>query len=488
MFFKNIDWLLIAELTYLGILIIVCLRIIYDTRTSTKTLAYLLFAVFVPVIGMISYFFLGINYRKRNLYSKKLLADDTLQQKMEAEIQKSTEEILAANPPEIKKNRELACLLLKDNMSPLTDSNRVKLLFNGEEKFPEVLEALKQAKNHIHIEYYIFEDDEIGNQIKEILIQKAAEGVEVRLIYDDFGSSSIRRKFVPGLIENGVEAYPFYRVLFLLFANRLNYRNHRKIIIVDGHTAFVGGINISDRYINNGNKKNRIYWRDTHLRIDGAGCQYLQYLFLCDWNFCSDQQLQPTKMFFPKPKTYETDTLVQIAAGGPDSKTPGILFSLLQAINLAKKEILITTPYFIPGDSLLDALIVAALSGVSVKLLVPGISDSRFVNAAAHSYYDDLLDAGVEIYFYKKGFIHAKTLVYDGAVAAVGTANMDYRSFELNFEVNAFIYDPHIAKQLTKAFYDDLEHAERIDIVRWEKRAFLKVMFEKTARMLSPLL
>lgn len=488
MLYKEWDWVLIGEIVYVIVLIIVCLRIIYDTRTSTKALAYLLFAVFVPFVGIIFYFSVGINYRKRKLYSKKFFADDAFQRQLEIDIKRSTAKAINSDTPEIRQNKELAYLLLKDNLSPLTEKNKVKLLFNGEEKFPEVLQALEAAKHHIHIEYYIFEDDTIGNSIKDALIKKAKEGIEVRFIYDDFGSRSIRRKLIPQLRENGVEAYPFYKILFIPFANRLNYRNHRKIIIIDGVTAFTGGINVSDRYINSPKNKNEYFWRDTHLRIDGAGCKYLQYLFMCDWNFCSDNKLHPNYLYFPDSPVFNTDTAVQIAASGPDSQTPGILFSLLQAINLAQKEILITTPYFIPGESLLDALIVASLSGVNVKLLVPGISDSRLVNAAAHSYYDDLLEAGVEIYLYQKGFIHAKTLVADGKLAAVGTANMDYRSFDLNFEVNAFIYDSEIASELTMAFYRDLSNAEKIDRDRWEKRAFIKFMFEKTARMLSPLL
>ena len=248
-------------------------------------------------------------------------------------------------------------------------------MVNGENKFPEVLKALRTAKNHIHIEYYIFEDDEIGKAIEDILIQKAKEGATVRFIYDDFGSRSIRRKLVKRLKNGGIKVFPFAKVIFIAFANRLNYRNHRKIIVVDGKTAFTGGINVSDRYINNSNDIKKLFWRDTHLRIDGPGVQYLQYLFLCDWNFCARDTVQPDEFYFPRKKNFPANAnkVVQIAASGPDSDTPTIMFSLLQAINLATKEILITTPYFIPGNSLIDALIIAALSGISVKLLVPGI-------------------------------------------------------------------------------------------------------------------
>jgi cardiolipin synthase len=482
------NWLLIAEIAYLLILGLVCLRIIYDTRSTTKTLAYLLFAVFVPFFGMIFYFFFGINYRHRKMYSKKLYENDDLAAKFKQDIIQYSTQTLQENTAKILGNKELAFMVLKDSMSPLTSKNTVKLLINGENKFPEVLEAIQNAKYHIHIEYYIFEDDEIGIALGEAMIAKAKEGVKVRFIYDDFGSRDIRKKLVPWLVENGVEAYPFLKVHFILLANRLNYRNHRKIIVIDGFTAFIGGINVSDRYINGVN--NQLYWRDTHLRIDGPGSLYLQYLFLCDWNFCADEILQPDNIFFPPlPAQVTADNkIVQIAASGPDSESPTILFSILQAINLATTEILITSPYFIPGESLLDALTIASLSGISVKLLIPGKSDSRLVNAAARSFYNDLLYAGVEIYQYKRGFVHAKTMVTDKKVAMVGTANMDFRSFDLNFEVNAIVYDTEIATELTTIFYNDLKDAEKIDAVKWAERPLHKQLLEKAARLLSPLL
>jgi len=484
------DWLLIGEIAYLLLLGLVCLRIIYDTRSTTKTLAYLLFAVFVPVFGMVFYFFFGINYRHRKMYSKKLYENDELATQFRNDLLNYSQQTLIENNEIILSNKELAFMLLKDSMSPLTADNKVKLLLNGEEKFPEVLRAIAAARHHIHIEYYIFEDEEIGRTLADALMKKAQEGVKVRFIYDDFGSRDIRKKLVPKMKEAGVEAFPFLKVHFILLANRLNYRNHRKIIVIDGTTSFVGGINVSDRYINSSSRPKNNYWRDTHLRIDGPGTQYLQYLFLCDWNFCSENSVAPEECFFPKPleQPGSENTVVQIAASGPDSESPTILFSILQAINLATEEILITSPYFIPGESLLDALTIASLSGLSVKLLVPGKSDSILVNSAARSYYNDLLAAGVEIYQYQKGFVHAKTLVADRKLAIVGTANMDFRSFDLNFEVNAIVYDTGIANQLASVFYDDLKDAEKIDATVWAARPWYKQLLEKAARLLSPLL
>lgn len=486
------NWVVVLDIFYVVILVLVCLRIIYDTTSTNKTLAYLLLVIFIPVVGMLFYFSFGINYRKRRVYSKKLIEDDALRGQVIREVILETEHNLRNQVNIIGDAKSLVHLLLRDSFSPLTTGNSAKLLLNGEQKFPEVFRALEGAKHHIHIQYYIFENDVIGNQVKEILIRKAAEGVRVRFIYDAFGSRSIRKKFLRELRGAGVEAFPFNRIRFIPLANRLNYRNHRKIIVVDGHCGFLGGINISDRYINDpagkATGRQKVFWRDTHLRIDGPGVQYLQYLFFCDWNFCAGQKLQPEPLYFDDRRQPGGEESVQIAASGPDSPASTIMLSLLKAINLAKEEILITTPYFIPGETILNALKVAALGGVAVRILAPGISDSKLVNAAAWSYYDDLLRAGVEIYLYYKGFIHVKTMVVDDYLSIVGTANMDYRSFDLNFEVNAVVYGEKLAGQLRTTFFEDLEFAEKIEARTWRKRPMFRQLPEKIARLLSPLL
>jgi len=486
---QDIRWILILEIIYILVIIATCLRIVYDTRSTTKTLAYLMLTVFFPVVGIVIYFCVGTNYRKRKLYTKKIVKDVQMQLKIRDQIYLESEKIWNTVPDGILKYQKLAQLLLNDGTSYLSGNNKIDILLNGEEKFPEVLRSLDQAKDHIHIEYYIYEDDEIGNAIKDILIKKAQAGVKVRLIYDDFGSRSIRKNVVRELIAAGVQAYPFYKVLFIALANRLNYRNHRKIIVIDGCVGFTGGINVSDRYINTAaNRSKQVYWRDTHVKITGTGVYYLQYLFICDWNFCSDEELGPQPGFFCEPDEEEMGSIVQIAASGPDSDNPTILFSLIQAIGMAEKEILITTPYFIPGESLLDAMVVAALSGVKVKLLVPDKSDSLMVASAARSYYGELMKAGVEVYLYKKGFIHAKTMVSDGQLSVIGTANMDNRSFELNFEVNCVIYDSKTAGKMTSIFYKDLEDSVQINAEEWEKRPLYKQFPEKLSRLFSPLL
>ena len=478
--------LILSLIIYLTILVSVCIRIIFKTHSTNKTLAYLLFCTFIPVIGIIFYITFGVNYWKIKKYNKKSDADKKLLLNIEQHIKQFSEVTLISTDDAVKQNAELSSMLLMDLGSPLTAGNKIKLLINGENKFPNMLQAIKNAKQHIHLEYYIFECDEIGFELIEILIQKAKDGVEVKMIYDDFGSPTIKKKIESRLRDAGVEIFPFYKIQFYFFATRINYRNHRKIVVVDGCTAFVGGINVSDRYINK--NEHDLFWRDTHVRIDGPAVYYLQYLFMADWHFCCGRYFFANEKYFPLIKPFIENSYAQITASGPNSIQPSVMYSILQAIYLAKDEILITTPYFIPGDSINDALKIAALSGLKVKLLVPGVCDSKIVNAASQSNYNDLLIAGVEIYLYKKGFVHAKTMVTDGKLVILGTSNMDRRSFDLNFEVNAIFYDTKTANELRDVFFNDLQYSEKINKEQWLQRKWYIQFPEKLARLLSPVL
>jgi len=487
MFFEQAKWLIVIELLYALSIILVCIRIIWDTRSVSKTLAYLLFVIFVPVFGVIFYFSFGINYRKRKIYNKKLIIDKHFQKNLEQRLSENDQKVLATERLSIKKNRKLIRLLSNQKIerSYVLPNSEIKLLNNGEVFFPLLFDEIRKAKKHIHIEFYIYEDDNIGNQLKDLLIQKAKEGVEIRFIYDDFGSKSIRKTIAKELTKNGIQAYPFHKIKLIYLANRMNYRNHRKIVIIDGITSFIGGINVSDRYINN--SEDKLYWRDTNLMIKGFSSLTLQRVFLSDWNFSSNENLTINANYFPfneieNPENY----YAQIVSSGPDSDLPNILYSIIQAVNSAQKEVLLTTPYYIPDTSLQEALIIAALSGIDIKLLVPKIGDSKIVNIATQSFFDDLLKAGVQIYLYEKGFIHAKTFVVDGKLASVGTANLDMRSFDLNFEVSALVYDKQIAQQVRNSFYKDLENSIPIDTERWSNRPKLKRITEKIVRLVSP--
>jgi len=481
-------WVIIAEIAYFLILGVTCLRIVFDTGSVSKTLAYLLFAVFVPVIGIIFYFSFGINYRKRKIYYKKLNVDEQFKKEVYRLFQAHNLEEAIHNDEVLLKSERLIKLLAnkKSNRAFLLPNNDVRLLFNGEEKFDALIADLQQAQHHIHIEYYIYDNDKIGNTIKNILLEKAKQGVKVRVIYDDFGSKDIRRNIVKELRKNGVEAHPFNKIRLLLLANRLNYRNHRKIVIIDGIIAYTGGINISDKYINTANSN--LYWRDTHVRIKGTGALALQQIFISDWNFSSGQHLPVTgNRYFPfKNMEQFGESKLQVISSGPDSDLPNILLATLQAIHMAQSEILLTTPYFIPDESLQQSLVMAAMSGIDVKLLVPEKGDSKIVDSASRIYFEELLQAGVKIYLYEKGFIHAKTFVVDGILASVGTANLDLRSFDLNFEVSALIYDAKIAEQLKKGFYNDLKYSKQLFYTRWIKRSLWIKGLERVLRLISP--
>jgi cardiolipin synthase A/B len=482
------NWELFADIAYVVVIILASLHIIYNVRSNEKALAYVLLTILLPFIGIAVYLAFGLNYRQHKLYSKKIIRDKKILHEVQKRITLESEKAWSAPDPEIKKHKKLALYLLNDGMSPLAAGNRVDLLINGEEKFPVLLDAMRNAKHHIHIQYYIFENGDIAEQIKNVLIQKAKEGVQIRFTYDDFGSRSIRKKFVKELRDAGVEAYPFYKIIFILLANRVNFRNHRKVVIIDGCIGFTGGINVSDKYINDPDKPGQLFWRDTHVKITGPGVYYLQYLFICDWNFCSGKTLKVHPDYFCLRPTANGSATVQAASSGPDSDLPTLRNSIEQVIGLAEQELLITTPYFIPGQSIMSALHVAALSGVKIKLLVPFKSDSGLVNVAARANYGELLAAGVEIFQYTKGFVHAKTMVSDGQLVIVGTANMDHRSFEMNFEVNCIIYDAKTAKKLRDVFFDDLQDAVKIDPAAWRRRPWYKKFAEKFVSLFSPLL
>lgn len=471
---------------YFLVLLVVGVRIIINTTTPSKGIAYILLVIIFPIVGIIIYLSVGLNYRKRKLYKKKIDIDERIFPEVEARRAAYSQRALVKHTETLGSFKSLVSFVGRKGI--ISDNNEVQLLTNGEEKFPQLITDLKAAKHHIHIEYYIYENDKIGKEIAEILIAKAKEGVEVRFIYDDFGSKGIRSNIAKQLRENGVKAFPFYKINFIQLANRVNYRNHRKIIVIDGKTGYIGGINVSDKYINP--SPNDLFWRDTHLKITGNTVLDLQYTFLTDWNFCAQKNLGFSTEYFPIDTIDDKqgDQLVQIVSSGPDSEYPNILYSLIQTILLAKKELLITTPYFIPSSSFLNAIKIATLSGVEVKLLIPGVSDSFIVNTTSQSFYQELLEAGVRIFQYNKGFVHAKTLVCDGFISSVGTANLDNRSFDLNFEVNAVIYDKKIASQLSKQFAVDLESSEELTLEEWKKRPLYKKFIESVLHLFSAIM
>lgn len=484
LFFREqglIIWILIIALA-----VVTSFRVILDTRSPTKTAAYLLLIALLPIGGPILYFLVGINYRKRKIYNKKLISNEVLFEQVKSRILSNTLALQQQYHHVLTPYTDLIELLIGDTLSPLSN-NKVTLLINGEQKFNALCEALENAHQYIHMEYFIFEDDTIGNKVKDILIRKAKEGVTVRFIFDDFGSHDLWDNIVDELREQGVLIFPFYRIMFPIFANRINYRDHRKVVIIDGKIGFVGGINVSDRYIND--DPHKMYWRDTHIKIEGSAVLTLQYHFLSNWNFCSGENLGYEPQFFPEEQAIERgDDLIQIITSGPDYPRPSIMLAYFTAIMMAKKCVYITSPYFIPNESILNAIKKAALSGRDVRLLLPGISDTKLVNAASRFYFNELLPCGVKIYLYQKGFIHAKTMIIDDTVTFIGTTNMDLRSFELNFEIDAVIYSSDFNQKVTNVFFEDLSNSRMVTLEEWSNRNKIGVFVDSLARILAPLL
>ena len=470
---------------YIAILIYTLFRILFDTYNSNKALAYILLVIIAPVIGIIVYFSFGINYRKHKIYSKQVKIDQELRDQITGLYQHQINALTEKDKDILGNYHSLARFLLTDSHE-LIGTNEYKLLMNGENKFPEMFEAISAAEHHVHIEYYIWENDTRGNQLKDLLIRKVKDGVRVRVIYDAFGSSGIRNNIVREMKKAGVQVFPILKIKLVFLANRINHRNHRKIVVIDGKIGFVGGINISDRYDNR--LDNKVFWRDTHLKLEGLTVGSLQRHFITNWNFCSGENLIVNKKFFPhshSPQLSELKEPAQIVAGGPDYKRSYIQLSFFKIFTLAKEKLYITTPYFIPDESTIIALQQAALGGVDVRLIVPEESDSRIVSAATKYYLKGLLSAGVKVYLYQKGFVHAKTIVADTFLSVVGTANMDIRSFDLNYEINAIIYGREFGKKMEDMYYNDLKECREISYSDWEKISKWRKLGYTIARLLS---
>lgn len=471
-------------LYYLAIFIVV-INILLENRNPLKTHSYLLLLLLLPVIGLVIYLFFGQHIRKRRIFSKNQLINSAFGQKYVDEYL-TLENVTPVHKALVSEQFDKLIRFLNRDLSPLSENNKITLLKNGEEKFPVLLEALKEAKNHIHIEYYIFTDDEIGGAVSEILIEKAKQGIEVRMIVDGVGSLALKKAYFEKMKNAGVEIYEFMPVLFPSFTSKINYRNHRKVVVIDGAISFTGGINVDDRYINNG--KYSTYWRDTHIKLEGSAVKTLQFLFILNWQFVSKQPWIPTEKHFPQSLPPLGSSYVQVNASGPDWDLASIMDSFCLAINSARNSLQIVTPYFIPNESIMNGIITSAKSGVSVEIMIPHASDSWIVQAASMSFMKQLLKAGVKVYLYKKGFLHSKTLTVDKSVSVVGTANMDHRSFDLNHEVNTYIYDPLIASQLNKNFEADKLDCVLLNLKDWRNRSLRQKLLESICRLLAPLL
>lgn len=475
-FYNFMSFLLRVNIVWIGLVIFL------ENNNPSRTMAWLLVLILLPVVGFFLYILFGRNYRKKRKAKAKILSDSDRMEKA-AEIQSNLLEYIDLPNSDHPGNRRLMQLLLKNAKAPFSLSNEVTVLTNGLSKFNRLFTCIKEAKDHIHLEYFIIKEDRIGNELRELLIQKSQEGVKVRLVFDDVGSLELSRKYINGLKSAGVEVYSFFKVPIPLFSRDLNYRNHRKIVVIDGEIGFVGGLNIGDEYIGNSEKFD--FWRDTHLEIKGEAVYALQTIFLNDWNYVAGQEVQGVR-YYPEIKV-SNKSLVQIAASGPDSEWKSILQAFYKMIANASQKIWITTPYLVPEESILMGLKTAALSGIDVKIIIPSQPDHFFVYWASQANIQQLLEAGVKIYQYKNGFIHSKIMIVDKLVATVGTANLDIRSMEINFEVNAFLYDVDVISRLEEDFIQDLEDSTVFELAIFKQRKFHRKFLEAMGRLVSPL-
>lgn len=476
----------ILSATNFVLIFVICVVMIHNKRDPIRTTMWIIVLIFIPIVGLIFYIFFGQNYRKTKIFNRKTLKDlKYIDRMIKQQLHMVRNDEVFEYYPDKVKFKNIITLLLNNSKALLTEYNNIEVYNGGREAFEGIKKALLEATDSIHLEFYIINNDKIGNEIKDILLQKAQEGVEVRIIYDDVGSWSLSKKYINELKRAGVDIYPFMRVTFPILTSKINYRNHRKIIVVDGKIGFMGGINIADRYIDGGIFG---HWRDTHLRIEGEAVQMLQSIFLVDWYFVSKEiLLRRRKKYFPG-HFVDTRHLVQIATSGPDSDWASIMQAYFAAINNAKRHIYINTPYFTPNESILTAIKTASLSGIDVRILLPEKSDSKLVYWSTLSYLTELMEAGVKVYLYRKGFNHAKVITIDGTFAAVGSANIDIRSFEHNFEVTAIIYDEEITRKIERQFHIDLRHSNQINYKEWNKRPFYITFKEGFARLFTPLL
>lgn len=458
--------------------------VLLENRSPLKTISWILVLIFLPIFGFVVYLVFGQSFRKRKMFNMKGLGDLKWLQVMSQDQKLRLDKNRFLKDERLHEKKNIMTLLLNNSKALLSGYNKVKILNDGKETFTEIFKALRKAKDHIHLEYYIIEDGELATELLEILVDKARNGVEVRVIYDDVGSWQLSKNYVETLKEAGVKVQAFLPVRFPILTSRVNYRNHRKIIVIDGTTAFVGGLNFADRYLH-GIPEIGI-WRDTHLKVKGEAASSLQIVFLIDWYFVRQEVLLNEK-YLPNKKAKEK-CLLQITASGADSDWASIMQAYFSAISSAKRNVYISSPYFMPNSSILMALKTSAMSGVDVRILIPSKSDSFMTYWGTLSYIEELLEAGVRIYFYKAGFNHSKIMTVDGILATVGTANMDVRSFEQNFEVNALVYDEKVTLELRERFLEDLQQSEEVILEQWVKRSKSQKMKESVARLFTPLL
>lgn len=473
--------MLLLHLIFLSIyiiIVVVCMvDVLMENRQPVKTMAWLMVLTFAPILGMVLYFFFGQNTRKKRLISQRSI-DQLDKHSMLGFVEQKNLHIPEAY-------RTLIQLFTNQSLSLPFKDNEVDVYTSGYEFFPALLAEIAAARHHIHLDVYIFEDDALGHLVADALISKAHQGVEVRLIYDDVGCWQVPSSFFEHLREAGIDVHAFMPVKFPAFTSKVNYRNHRKLCVIDGTTAFIGGMNIARRYVQG--RRNRP-WRDTHLRIRGGAVYAVQRAFLLDWYFV-DRTLITHRKYYPPITTAQNNCLAQVVTSSPIALWPDIMQGYVRILLEARHYVYIETPYFLPTEPILFAMRTAAIAGVDIKLMVPRKSDAKLVEWASTSYLREALEAGITICLYEDGFNHSKLLVCDDMLCTCGSTNVDFRSFENNFESNIFFYDRDMALRFKQIFITDLEHCTQIEnVADLPHRNFGQRLWESVVRLLSPLL
>ncbi len=463
---------LVLYIIFIVLIVGAVIIVISENSNPIRTLAWILVLLFLPGIGLAFYYFFGRDNRKAKQLSTKYKSKVKLLSFNSVMVDESVQVL-----PEYK---TLVRLLEYSNNASVLKGSEVEVITTGERKFSALMDDLNNARHHIHMEYFIFYNDETGKMVKELLMRKASEGVKVRFLYDNVANWFVPAKFYNEMKQSGVEVSPFTKVILPALHSKVNYRNHRKVVVIDGHIGYIGGMNIANEYYKDLN------WRDTHLRIAGKGVYGLQANFLIDWYFAVGETVEDRKCF--PPCEIKTNNLMQVAAGGPVSTYRNLMLATANIIVTAKKYLYIQTPYFLPTEALVHALESAALGGVDVRLMVSAQSDSPYVDPAARSYYGDLLRAGLRIYELQGKFIHAKTIVADDYISVIGSANMDFRSFESNFEINCYLYDSELALRNKEIFLEDLKQCRELNYQEWLERPWWKRFFESLMRLFAPLM
>ena len=454
--------------------------IFIERKEPTTTWAWLIILIALPGIGLILYLLLGQNLSRQKIFREKKLADKIKRYKLISNHE------LPNFDSEINENYEDLILMNYNHSGAVyTTGNEVKTYINGEDKFRDLFNDIRAAKSFIHIEYYIFRYDDLGRALIKELHEKTKDGVEVRLVIDGMGSKRITKKIIKEIESYGIKVAVFFPGVLPHINTRINYRNHRKIVVIDGKIGYVGGFNVGNEYVNKG--KQFKFWRDTHIRVKGEAVNELNKRFILDWDYAAHENMGNMSMYFPIPEVVGSVGM-QIVSSGPDHMEEYIKNSYMKIINNAKNYVYIQTPYLVPDSPMMEALKISALSGVDVRIIVPGAPDHFFMEWILSANIGLLMEYGIKIYRYGNGFIHSKTIVADGEVCSIGTANLDIRSFKLNFEVNAFIYNETVAKEQEKIFLDDQLKSKLVTKEEYYKRSRSLKIKESLIRLLAPIL